>query len=95
MFAPQFSIRKLFLLTATCGIYSYLVSLAVQGHKWPIPFVIVGIAAVTAFALYAWFFLIAWIFSVLLKDLRWRPKTESPFATDRPAPQIVPPDHSL
>ena len=95
MFAPQFTLRKLLLFTVACCVFAYLVSMAVQGHDWALPFVISGIAVAVAMVLYSVFFLIGWIFSLLLKDLRWKQTTESPFASDRPAPQILPPDHTL
>lgn len=95
MLAPQFSLRKLLFFTVLCCLFAYLISMAVRGEQWALPFVIVGIAAVTAMVLYAVFFLIGWIFSLLLKDRRRKPNTESPFASDRPAPQILPPDHTL
>lgn len=95
MFAPQYSLRRLLLFTVACCLFAYLISMAVQGREWALPFVIIGIASVVCLVLYALFFLIGWVFSLLLKDLRWKPKTESPFAGDRPAPQILPPDHTL
>ena len=95
MFAPQFSIRKLLLFTVVCGLFFYLVSMAVRGHEWAIPLVVVGLAAVASLVVYALFFLVAWVFSLVLKDLHWKPQSESPFAKDRPAPQIVPPDQTL
>lgn len=95
MFAPQFSLRKLLLLIFACCLFTSLGSVAMRGELWPIPFLVVGVASAVAFILYAVVFLIAWIFSTLLKDLYWKDESQSPFAQDRPAPQILPPDQTL
>jgi len=92
MIAPQFSIRRLLAFTVVCSVFFYFVSMAVRGRLWAVHFALIGIAVVVSLVVYALFFFIAWLFSLALKDLYSQPKSHSPFAQHRPAPQIVPPD---
>ena len=94
MFAPQFSIRRLLAFTVVCCVFFSFVSLAVRGRLWAVPFALIGVAVVVSLVVYALFFFIAWLFSLALKNLHWQPKSHSPFAQHRPAPQILPPDQA-
>ncbi|MFI4877031.1 MAG: hypothetical protein ACIALR_16885 [Blastopirellula sp. JB062] len=89
MLGPQFTIRRLLLATALLAIVCWTLASAVQGHLWAIAAMVtlasgivwlVGQILLLAFAAAA-----SWAFgSARRKTL------DSPFATDTPAPQILP-----
>lgn len=92
MLLPQFSIRWLFGFTAIVAVLALVASFAYQGHAW-------AIATIGAFGGLALSFLCfgaTWAVSMgvagLVRAVRTRPVVaESPFATHKPAPQVIEP----
>jgi len=94
MLIPQFTTRYLFGLIAACAVLFFVASLAVNGHYiWAIA-LIVGVGSIAL--LFGVFALVFWCAWVMASIFRTRDDSQnsagSPFAEDRPAPQILPPN---
>lgn len=91
MLIPRFSIRSLLLLTTGCGFVFLILNFGVRGHFWARA-VWIGLASLLlSFVLFAAFFAGAFVLASLFGMVRREPKAASPFATDRPPPQVIPP----
>lgn len=91
MLIPRFTIRWLLVLMTVSGFFFLLVGFGVRGHSWALAISLAIFSVVFAFACYFVFFLGAFFFASLFGIVQ-RPKSaESPFATERPPPQLVPP----
>lgn len=92
MLIPQFSLRRLLGVMAALAVVSLIASFGVRGHSWALA--ATGALAATALAFLAYF--LAWLFAagasgcIYLLKLR-QPTPESPFATHKPAPQVLEP----
>jgi hypothetical protein len=91
MLIPKFSLRSLLLLMALVGAVSLVISMAVQGQAWAIAVSAALAGLVATFALFVMFFLLAAPMALLVESLGGRPVPASPFATQQPPPQIIPP----
>ena len=91
MLLPKFSIRLLLVTMAALGVLSIAFKYALDGHAWAIAsFMALGMLVVM-FALYSAAFLIGLAFGAVDAAIRPVPRPTTPFATNQPPPQILPP----
>jgi hypothetical protein len=88
---PRFSLKWLLGFTAVAAGVSFLLSQAVNRQAWALGVVIALESLVLVFAVYAWFFAVAWLFALLRRALAPPPRASSPFASAGPPAQLVPP----
>jgi uncharacterized membrane protein len=95
MILPQFSIRWLMGATAAMAALSLVASFAYKGQPWAVGVLgALGSLALT-FAAYAAFWLIAVCVAGLVRVVRREaPRADSPFATHKPAPQVLEPQET-
>lgn len=90
MLIPRFSLRWVLAATFGCALVFLTGRMALAGHLWAIGIVsAIGLAA-ALFGIFAALFAIAFTLSTIA-GFRSRPKLESPFATDKLPPQVIPP----
>ena len=91
MLIPRFSVRTLLLLTVAVAVYCLCLTLAFSGHLWAIGLGAAIHSVILLLMLHALVFAmtapIAWAYGSLGKQ----PAPASPFATEQPPPQLVPP----
>jgi len=90
MFIPRYSIRTYFITTVVLAIFCVVLGYAIDGRLWARGVSVAVIAAVGAFGMYALLFAIAWVFVEGRSALKKSP-LQSPFASDQPPKQILPP----
>lgn len=91
MLIPRFSLRWLLGLTLVCSLYFVVLAAAVRGAQWAIALsVATGSVAVVA-TVQIFCFLLAWSLGKTFRIFRVRELPQSPFATARPAPQVLRP----
>ncbi len=91
MLLPKFSIRLLLAIMTALGVLSIAFKYALDGQAWAIAsFLALGMLAVI-FALYGGAFLIGATFGAIDSAIRPAPLPTTPFATNQPPPQILPP----
>jgi ABC-type Na+ efflux pump permease subunit len=91
MWIPRLSLKSTLVGFTALGLYFSLITLAVQGNNAALAVsVAIGSLALTVFV-YAMFFLAALLLAGMLGISRRKPATSSPFATEVPPPQIIPP----
>jgi hypothetical protein len=90
MLIPRFSVRWMLLATTVCAFVFLVARFAVRGDAWAVAIVVAVAALATLFLMFAALFASAMILGRLV---RWRQPVllESPFATDKLPPQIIPP----
>ena len=92
---PRFSLRRILLVTAVFGGVFAIGRFAMREEKWAIAILAGVVALATILAVYALTFgLVVFISGRVDQGKRMlgiAPKTESPFATDKLPPQILPP----
>ena len=86
----RFSIAKLFLLITLAAVGSLTVRQAFTGAVWAKAISLVVFAAVLWIAIHLMIGVVGYVFMQLAQSLTPE-KGQSPFATDVPAPQIIPP----
>ncbi len=92
MLIPRFSLRAYFVATLLMALVGIAGSFALRGHDWAVAVLAALGSLVVLFVLYAVAFICAWGFvEIALARAQRRQRPASPFATDRPAPQILPP----
>ncbi len=91
MLIPRFTVRLLLLLTTLCGVFFYVVTLAIQGRLWAMGVSAAVGALALSFLVYAAVFGMAWMIASLFGVFRSRRVAASPFADSRPPPQYVQP----
>jgi len=92
MILPQFSIRWLFGATAAMAALSLVASFGYRGQAWAIAIWGALGALVLTFVAYAGTWLVAMgVAGILYLLRREKPHAESPFATHKPAPQVLEP----
>ena len=92
MLLPHYSIRLMLIITAGCALVFLVARMAIDGASWAIAALMLVNATVLLFGIFAVLFLTAYAFAIVA---RWRsqPQAESPFASDKLPPQIIPPSH--
>lgn len=91
MLIPRFSIRSLLLVTTVCALVFLVFRLALKEHSWAVGLSVTILCMVGAFVLYGSLFLVS-LAVVRFTSLAKPPERhESPFATDRLPPQVIPP----
>ena len=73
------------------GMFFLLVSVAVKGEPWAIGLSVALASVVLLVLVHSAAFFVAWVMSEVFGLLMNRDVPESPFATHKPAPQIIPP----
>jgi hypothetical protein len=90
MLVPRFSIRTYFVATLVVAPLFVAFGYALEGRTWAVA-IMTGVGALAAaFAVYALFFAIAWLFVERRLAIQ-KPSPQSPFATDLPPQQVLPP----
>ena len=92
MIIPQFTIRRLLAIITACSVVFLVLARAVSGDTWAI-----GVSAsvgtlVLIMFVNAGLFATVWVCQQAGSRLRKTPGEASPFASDRAAPQILPPE---
>jgi hypothetical protein len=90
MLIPRFTIRRLLLITALCGAFFLVVSLAIRGRVWAAAISVAVLAAAVSFCSFAVFFAAAWLVSRAGGLAARRREPASPFAQHSPPPRVVP-----
>lgn len=91
MLLPKFSIRLLLAAMAAIGVLSIAFKYALDGRAWAISsFMALGMLGLM-FAFYSAAFLIGSVFGAIDSAIRPGPRPTTPFATNQPPPQILPP----
>ncbi len=90
MLVPRFSLRGYLLATIVAAIFFVVMSFAVRGSAWALGFAVGLGSLVVAFAAYGLVFAAAWYF-VEVRLARDRVTPTSPFASDLPPEQVLPP----
>ncbi|PQO30395.1 hypothetical protein DTL21_23850 [Bremerella cremea] len=86
----RFSLTKIFVFTALVALSCLVVRQAFMGADWAKGLSFVFAAAILWCAIHFVLGLLGY-FAMKLRELLVPPKAQSPFATDTPAPQIIPP----
>lgn len=86
----RFSIAKLFLLITLAAVGSFTVRQAFMGADWAKAVSLVFFAAILWIAIHMILGFLGYAFMEFSQALTPK-KAQSPFATDVPAPQIIPP----
>lgn len=86
----RFSISKLFLLITFAAVASLTIRQAFMGADWAKAVSLVVFAAMLWVLIHMIFGLLGFVFMEFAQSLTPK-KGQSPFATDVPAPQIIPP----
>ena len=91
MLIPRFSLAWIFAATAVVAVFFLIVSLAVDGKPWAVGVsVALSSRALTALV-HAVMFLLIWPFTEHRRRVASHRRPGSPFATDEPPTQIIPP----
>jgi hypothetical protein len=91
MLIPRFTIRWLLALTAVCAVFFLILTFGVRGALWAAAMSIAVGSLIVAFACYAVVFAGGYLLASTFCLLRTKTQAASPFATDRPPPQIITP----
>jgi len=97
MLIPRYTVRRLLVITAICGVFFWILAIALnpnvelQNKVWAAAISIAVVSLAVAFACYGAFFGVAYILATLFGLVRQRPDGGTPFATAEPPPQIIPP----
>jgi hypothetical protein len=94
MLIPRFSIRVLLVVTTVCGLFFYVVTLAIQGSHWAIAVSAAVGGLLVNFLLFVGVFSFGWLLAALRRSVRPSLQSGSPFATSDPPQQIIPPPPS-
>ena len=89
----RFSITRLLLFIAAVGVGCFALQQAIGGANWAQAIMLVVFAAVLWVAIHMLISLMGFAMMKLVQAGTWE-KPQSPFATDTPAPQIIPPNQA-
>ena len=92
MLFPQFTIKRLLLLTAGCAVLFLVMSLALRGQVWAMAISIGVLSLVVAAIFYALAFVITWPLAEFFDFVSKQKKPTAPFAQYRPAPKLLTPE---
>ena len=90
MLLPRYSLRWILAINAVFALVFLVASYARSGQSWAIGLLGTLIAGAVSMLLFATLFAITFLFSRFVRATQ-RVRTESPFATDKLPPQIIPP----
>jgi hypothetical protein len=90
MLIPRFSLRLLLLLNTVFAAVFLVAKLAVDGHAWAWGLLLTVVSAAALMGTFGLMFLAAYVLSFARRTGRV-PVAESPFATDKLPPQVIPP----
>ena len=91
MLIPRFTIRSLFRLITLCAAFFWFLAHAVRGQPWAAAVSIALGALIVVFVCYAVVFGLAFALAARFGSGGQSAASGSPFASDRPPPQFVPP----
>ncbi len=91
MLIPRFSLRFLLSLMTACGVFFFVVTLAVQGSQWATAVCVAVVGLILSMLVQASTFGVAWAFTSLFGLFRQPESATSPFASSKPPPQVVEP----
>ena len=92
MLIPRFTLGWLFSATTVLAVFFLVVTLAVEGQPWAVG-VSVALSSLVVIALiHALMFALIWPITEHRRRVARVRQPDSPFATDAPPPQIVPPN---
>ena len=89
---PHFTIRWLLLMMTISSCFFLILSFAVRGQAWAIAVSLSVGSLLLAFLCYAVVFGLAALIAAARGLLRAAPRSDTPFATAEPPPQIIPPE---
>ena len=89
MLLPQFTTRRLFLMTAGLGLLFLCINRAFDGQGWAIGVSLAFVSAMLLFGTSALLFFFVWVLRLLVPPPTVVP--ENPFATEQPPEQIIEP----
>ena len=95
MWIPRLSLLTILGLFTGLGVFFSVVALAVRGNDAAIAVSVAVGSLFLALFLYGLLFLVALLLATLVRVQRSRPGPTSPFATEAPPPQIIPPEPDL
>jgi hypothetical protein len=93
MLIPRFSLRRLLLLNVGFALVFLLGRFALAGSAWAVGLMMGVVATAALMMIFGFWFLAAYSISFAYW-FRRTPPTESPFATDKLPPQVIPPRYS-
>ena len=88
---PRFSLKWMLGFTAVAAVCSLVLAQAANAQAWAVGVVIALASLVLVFAIYAWFFAVAWLFALIRRSIAGPQRGSSPFASAGPPAQLVPP----
>ncbi len=91
MLIPRFSIRFLLLLTTVCGVFFFIVTLAVQGSLWATAVSVAVVGVILSMLVQAGTFGVAWAITSFFGFFRIEESATSPFASAKPPTQYIEP----
>jgi uncharacterized membrane protein len=92
MLIPRFSLRWMLIAITGFALLFLTAKFAVQGQLWAVAVIGTIAASAAGFAIFAALFAVAFLLSLMTRFNR-TVKPESPFATDKLPPQVIPPQH--
>ena len=92
MLLPKFTIRSLLAVMTGSSLLCLVAMFAVRGQYWAIAITVPVLALALTFLIYGLVFAGAFLLASTLRLLRPSPSRTSPFATQAPPPQLVPPE---
>ena len=92
MFRPRFSIRSLLILPTASSFVCLVAMFAVQGSLWALAVTISLLGLSVSFVAYALVFAVAYLLASSVAMARASATSGTPFATQTPPPQIIPPN---
>ncbi len=92
MLFPRFSLKLILILNVGFALIFLAAKFAIAGESWAIGVTMAIVAMFLLMGLFGTMFFAAYTFSFLSRKQRV-PQAESPFATDRLPPQVIPPRH--
>ncbi len=91
MLIPRFSLRFLLFLMTVCGVFFFVVTLAVQGSQWAVALSVAVGGLLISMLLQASSFGLAWALTSVFGMFRRKDVATSPFASSKPPPQVIEP----
>ena len=92
MLIPRFSLGWLFSATTVLAVFFLVVTLAVEGRPWAIGVSVAFSSLVVIALVHALMFALIWPITEHRRRVGRVRQPTSPFATELPPPQILPPD---
>ena len=92
MLIPRFSLGWIFSATTVLAVFFLVVALAVDGKPWAVGVSVALSSLVVIAVIHAFMFFLIWPLTEHRRRVARVRQPDSPFATDAPPPQIIPPN---